>query len=83
MAKSNLNSKILYQLDFYDKIIKATLEKKEYDKFSHTKFDSYKECCKNCCFIILEKKGKTIEKSKNFHEIVVEIGINIKYYINF
>ena len=56
----------------YNKLLKDNLDNNEYNNFSEIKFGSFKECCKNCCLIILEKKGKSIEKTKTFHEIVVE-----------
>ena len=56
----------------YDKLLKEQLETKEYNKFSYTKFETFKECCKNSCLILLSKQGKEIEKAKTFHEIVEE-----------
>lgn len=47
--KANINyiwEKIFFEK--YDKELKKVLEADEYVKFSHEKYDSYKESCKNC-----------------------------------
>ena len=71
--KTNINyiwENIFYKK--YDKLLKEALDDDEYNKFSHTKFETFKESCKNSCFILLAKKGKNIEKIMTFSEIVWE-----------
>ena len=71
--KTNINyiwENIFYKK--YDKLLKEALSDDEYNKFSHTKFETFKESCKNSCFILLAKKGKNIEKIMTFSEIVWE-----------
>lgn len=86
--KANINyiwEKVFYEK--YDKELKKVLEADEYAKFTHQKYDSYKESCKNCYYIIKAKRGQIIEEIKNFSEIVEEETIksifNIPYLLLF
>ena len=84
--KTNIN--YIWENIFYnkcDKKLKQVLDENEYKNFSHTKFETYKETCKNCYYIVLAKRGKIVGQVKTFTDIVEEESIksifNIPYII--
>ena len=82
--KTNIN--YIWENIFYnkcDKKLKEVLDENDYSKFSHTKFETYKETCKNCYYIILAKKGKSIGPIKTFTDIVEEEAIKSIFNIPF
>ena len=42
----------------YDKVLKEVLEADEYSNFNYQKYDTYKESCKNCYFIMEAKRDQ-------------------------
>ena len=82
--KANINH--IWENIFYnrcDKKLKEVLDDYDYTNFSHTKFGTYKETCKNCYFIILAKQGKVIGPIKTFSDIVEEEAIKSVFNIPF
>ena len=82
--KTNIN--YIWENIFYnkcDKKLKEVLDDNDYSKFSHTKFETFKESCKNCYYIILAKKGKVIGPVKTFTDIVEEETIKSIFNIPF
>ena len=82
--KTNINH--IWENIFYnrcDKKLKEVLDDYDYANFSHTKFETYKETCKNCYFIILAKQGKVIGPIKTFSDIVEEEAIKSVFNIPF
>lgn len=73
--KANINyiwEKVFY--DKYDKTLKEVLSADEYEQFSHTNFDTYKESCKYYYFSIMKKKGRKVSEMKyrTFSDVVEE-----------
>ena len=89
-ANKNINEKTninyIWENIFYnkcDKKLKQVLKEEDYSKFSHNKFESFKETCKNCYYIILAKKGKILGSIKSFTDIVEEEAIKSIFNIPF
>ncbi len=78
--KTNINfiwEKIFYNK--YDKKLKEILNNDDYALFNHKNYDSYKESCKQCFFILIKqdinKRKELREKLINFSRIVEEESI--------
>ena len=75
--KTNINfiwEKIFYNK--YDKKLKEILNNEDYALFNHKNYDSYKESCKQCFYILIKqdinKRKELREKLINFSRIVEE-----------
>ena len=89
-ANKNINEKTninyIWENIFYkrcDKKLKQVLKDEDYSSFSHNKFETFKETCKNCYYIILAKKGKILGPIKTFTDIVEEEAIKSIFNIPF
>ena len=75
--KTNINfiwEKLFYNK--YDKKLKEVLKDEDYSLFNHNNYNSYKESCKNCYYILykqdVNRRNELREKLINFSRVVEE-----------